>query len=160
MRRQMLLTVALTLSATGTASADMGPPPGFSRVPRDLVLEVESEFPGYRFWLVLHSRVEPLDLAPDRSFRVGGEGRGGSHRLAHIVAAPVGMVEGMGEGKFHEAFLAGKLPPGVFRSDEIIDFSARVPFYDSRERVIDRYGVEFEPGQPVRLWGRTRATRG
>lgn len=141
MRRQMLLTVALTLSVAGTVFADMGPLPGFSRVPRDLVLEVESEFPGYRFWLVSHSRVEPLDLA-------------------HVAAAPVGMVEGMGEGKFHEAFLAGKLPPGVFRSDEIIDFSARVSFYDSRERVIDRYGVEFEPGQPVRLWGRTRATRG
>lgn len=121
----MLLTVALTLSVAGTASADMRPPPGFSRVPRDLVLEVESEFPGYRFWLVSHSRVEPLDLAPDRSFRV--EGHVESHRLAHVVAAPVGMVEDMGEENFQEAFLAGKLPPGEFRSDEIIDFSARVP---------------------------------
>jgi hypothetical protein len=150
MRRQPFLTVAFLLSVSGTAVADMGPPPGYSRVPRDLVLEVESEFPGYRFWLVSPRGAEPLDLAPGRPLRVDGGGRDGSHRIAYVIAAPVGLIESLKVTPAEQDFWSGKLPPSVLWSEKL-DFYARAPFYDSRERVIDRYRVEFAPGQPVRL---------
>jgi len=38
----------------------------------------------------------------------------------------------------------------VLRSDSI-DFRAYVPFYDSRDRVIDHYRVEVNSGQSLRL---------
>jgi hypothetical protein len=148
--RQLVLTVALALSISGTAFADMGPPPGYSRVPHDFVFEVESEVPGYRFWLVSPRGAEPLDLAPGRPCRVDGEGRTGSHRIAYVVAAPAGLIESLKATPAEQEFWSGKLPQSVLPSDPI-DFYARVPFYDSRERVIDRYRVEFAPGQPVRL---------
>jgi hypothetical protein len=149
MRRRLFLTVAALLSAAGTTFADMGTP-GFSRVPHDFVFEVESEVPGYRFWLVSARGVEPLDLAPGRPVRVDAESRLGSHRVAWLVAAPVGLVEGMGETAFQEAHGNGKLPPGVSQSEKI-DFLGSVPFFDSHERLVDHFRVEFSPGQPIQL---------
>jgi hypothetical protein len=149
MRSQLLLAVTLALSFSATARADMGTP-GFSRVPHDFIFEVEAESPGYRFWLVSDRGVEPLDLAPGRPVRVDGAERTGSHRIAYVVAAQIGVIEGMGEEDFRKAFEQSHFPPGVNQSGHI-DFLGQVPFYDSRERVVDRYRVEFSPGQPVRL---------
>jgi hypothetical protein len=149
MRRRLLLTVAALLSAAGTAFADMGTP-GFSRVPHDFVFDVDSEVPGYRFWLVSARGVEPLDLAPGRPALVDSASRLGSHRVAWLVAAPVGLVEGMGEAAFQEAHGNGKLPPGVSQSEKI-DFLGSVPFFDSHERLVDHFRVEFSPGQPIQL---------
>jgi hypothetical protein len=119
-------------------------------VPHDFVFEIESEAPGYRFWLLSPRGLEPLDLAPGRPVRVDGEGRTGSHRIATVIAAPAGLIESLKVTPVEQEFWSGKLPPSVLQSDQI-DFYARVPFFDSRERVIDRYRVEFAPGQPIRL---------
>lgn len=152
--RQFAVLACLTVSA-GAARADMGTP-GVSRVPHDFVIEVESGFPGYRFWLVSPHGIEPLDLARGRPFRIDGEGRTGSHRIAYIVAAPIALVEETGKDKFEAALWPrkfdadGRLPPTVIWS-ESIDFLGQVPFYDTRERVIDRCRLEFVPGQHVRL---------
>lgn len=151
MRLRFPLTTVLMLTLPGVAFADMGTP-GFSFVPRDFIFEVEQEYPGYRFWLVSAEGIEPLDFAPGRPFRVDGEVKlqQVGTRPAYVFAAPVGVIEEMGAEKVHEAWLAGKLPPRVLQSQWIF-FRDSVPFFDTRERVIDRYRVEFEPGKEVRL---------
>ena len=150
MRLRPILILVLLASFPGSAFADMSFP-GFSRVPHDFVFEVEANSPGYRFWLVSPRGVEPLDLAPGRPFRVDGEGRHGERPWApRSSPRPIELVNEMGEAKFAEMVLANKLTPGVIRS-EPIDFHGSVPFYDSRERVIDRYRVEVVPGQRISL---------
>lgn len=140
MRLRWVVVLALSISHSGAALAD-AVSPGRSRVPHDLVIEIDSDVPGYHFWLVSRRGAETLDLAPGRPFLVSGGGRNGSHREAYIVAAPAELVEGIG---------MNELPPGAFRSEQI-DFGTSVPFYDSRERVVTRYRLDFVPGQRVEL---------
>lgn len=149
MRLRLLVAIACLVALPGAAVADMVTP-GFSRVPHDYVFEIEGDVTGYRFWLVSDRGVELLDLAPGRSVLVNGEGRHGSHRIAQVVAAPVALVEQVGEAKLIDAHWKHELPPGVIRSDSF-DFYGSVPFWDSRSRVIDRYRVEFVPGQSLRM---------
>lgn len=155
MRRPGFASLVLAVSLPNAALADMGTP-GFSRVPHDYVIEVESTFPGYRFWLISPRGLEPLDLAPGRPLIVNGEGRLGSHRNARVIAAPVGLIEGIGEEQFQkldEKRWSAEADPRLSQVHESgpIDFYGSVPFFDSRERVIDRYRLEFVPGQHVRL---------
>lgn len=131
------------------AVADMVTP-GFSSVPRHLVLEAENTPPGYQFWLVSRRGVEPLAIAPGHSCQIDGTGRGGSYRLAYVVAVPNAVAEQLPAAGLAEVVLSGKLPPGVLRS-ESIDFSQAVPFYDSRRAVIDTYRLELVPGERVSL---------
>ncbi len=149
MRWRLFAVLASFAALPEAAFADMGIP-GQTRIPHDFVFEVEADFPGYQFWLVSPRGTEPLDLAPGRPFRVDGEGRHGSHRVAWVVVTPVGLAEEMGKAEFEKLASMHKLPSEVFTS-ESIDFLGSVPFYDTRERVIDRYRLEFVPGQHVRL---------
>jgi hypothetical protein len=144
------LALALSISLPTVATADMGMP-GFSRIPHDFVFEIEADHPDYRFWFVSNRGIEPLELAPGRPVRVDGEGLRGGHQSTWVVAAPVGLVEGMGEVKFAEAVRKGQLPPGVRRS-ESLHFYEEVPFFDSRSILIDRYRVESWPGSVRLVW--------
>jgi hypothetical protein len=147
-----ILVLALSLSLPAAATADMGPLfPVFSRVPHDFVFEVEADSPGYRFWLMSDRGVEPLNLAPGQPFRVDGSGRERSQMYVWVVAAPVGLVEGVGEAKFAEALTRGQSPQGVRQSD-YLHFYGFVPYWDSRSRVIDRYRVELSPSAVQLVW--------
>jgi hypothetical protein len=141
MRSMLALTLAISLP--GVATADVGVP-GFSRVPRDIVFEVKAEAPGYRFWFVSNRGIEPLELVPGRPVRVDGKPLMGNSQGGWIVAAPVGLVEGMGEAEFAKAVRRWELPPGVSRS-ELLAFDEEVPFWDPRSIVIDRCRVKLEP---------------
>ncbi|QJW94449.1 hypothetical protein FTUN_1969 [Frigoriglobus tundricola] len=140
MRRRWIVVLALSTFHSGAVLAD-GASPDRSPVPHDLVIEIDSDFPAYRFWLVSQRGVEPLDPAPGRPLLVSGDGRNGSHRIANIVAAPAELGDEIG---------LNHLPSGAVRSAEI-DFRKYVPFYDSRERVVVRYRLDFVPGRHVRL---------
>jgi hypothetical protein len=131
------------------ARADMGPFPGFSRVPRHLDIEIGSEYPGYQFWLVSGRGVEPLELVPGKPYRIDGRDRTGSHRVAWVVAASTDMAEQLqATGQWQKAAI-GELPGAL--SSERIDFLASVPFYDSRREVVDTYRLELVPGERVSL---------
>jgi hypothetical protein len=135
---------------------DMGVP-GHTRVPRDLVIETDEVYPDHRFFLQSLRGLEPLPLAPGEPYRIDGQGRNGTHRIAYVIAVPRSLVEKEGEGALaaelspHNAGPGEfKVVPGVLRS-EMIDFRADVPFYDSRDRVIDRYRLEMNSAESLRL---------
>jgi hypothetical protein len=149
-RRWAVVVVLLTPSA-GVAFM----PPGYRAVDRDLVIETDRDFPGYRFWLASEKGIEPLEVTPARPCHIDGHGRYGSHRDAFVIAAPVGVVERhvqtLGARGLWDEISGGRVPPGILRS-ELIDFGNALPFYDSRERVIDRYRLELEPGRLTLVW--------
>jgi len=137
----------ILLAAPAVVRADVVSP-GRSRVPCDIIIEVETDYSGYRFWLVSSLGAEPLEIRPDRPCRVTGAGRGGIARLGYVVAAPAERFEELATA-IRKAW-SEPLPPGLLRS-EAIDFYASVPFYDSRKLVIDTYRLEFVPGQALHL---------
>jgi hypothetical protein len=143
------MAALVTVLLPGAAAADMVSP-GFSRVPHHLVIEVAGDHPGYQFWLVSPRGAEPLEVAPDRPYRVDGAGRDGSHRIGYVVAVPSDIAWRLKAAELAEVVASGKLPPGVLRSDPI-DFYGAVPFYDSRREVIDTYRLELVPGERVSL---------
>lgn len=155
MSRYVLACSIVAALLPATATADMGAP-GFHRIPHDIVIEIESDASGYQFWLVSARGLEPLDLVPGRPLVINGEDRTGAYRIAWIVAAPAGLIEKLGEDGFRKAREArwadkpNPLTPDVLESEEM-DFLGSVPFYDSRERVIDRYRLEFVPKKELRL---------
>lgn len=145
MNRTLAIAVLLLLPAA--ARADMGAP-GFSPVPRDYVIEVDTDYHNYRFFLLSPRGLEPLALAPGRPCRIDGSGRQGSHRNASILAIPVERAEKFAEevkshpekyGRYSE-----QNPPGTLHS-ETIDFHALIPFYDTRDRIVRRYRLELDP---------------
>jgi hypothetical protein len=143
MQARLLLTLVFVLSLPSAVFADMGPLP---LAAHDFVFEMETDVPGYCFWFVNVDRVEPLDLTPGRHAYVYGGDRA---RFAFIVAAPVGLMEEMGTVNFLQAHRDHKLPPSVSQSSSI-DLYDDAPFLGTATRV-DRYRVEFQPGQPIRL---------
>jgi hypothetical protein len=149
MRLRTGAVIAGLLLVPAAARADVGFP-GLARVANDKVIEVAEAHPGYRFWLVSPRGAEPLDLGSGLPCRVDGYGRDGSHRLAYVVAAPVGSAAWDRPEGLWDALLAGKLPADVQRSGPI-DFYASVPVLDPRRRVTDHYRLEFVPGERVEL---------
>ena len=144
MRSTLVLVPFLLLPATAFADSVS---PGFSRVPHDMVIDVAKEYPNYRFWLASFRRIEPLNMVPGQPCRVDGKGRDRFARIAFVIAAPVGniehLIETMGAAKLFDELYGGGLPAGVLRSNQI-DLYGAVPFYDNRERVIDRYRLEID----------------
>lgn len=147
MRSSLSLLVLLALPPL--ASADVSSP-GYSRVPHHFVIEVQSAYPGYRFWLVSRRGAEPLELAPGRPCRIDGADRNGSHRLGRVVAAPAETADRVTAKELAEAVSSGKRLPGALCAEEL-DFHGAVPFYDSRDEIIDRYQLELVPGERLRL---------
>jgi hypothetical protein len=141
--------VLLQLSFPQFVRADVGPPPGFSRVPRHLLIEVDREYSDYRFWLVSVRGSEPLELTPGKPCRIDGQGRTGSHRSAYVVAVRADVAQhwrppGPWEGIPYD-------PSGRILHSKEIDFDGSVPFYDSRREIIDTYRLELVPDQQVSL---------
>lgn len=141
------LSIAALLLLPTAARADV-PTQGYSRVPRDCVIEVDTDYRDYRFFPLSPRGVEPLAPAPGRPFRIDGTSRVGGHRTGHIVAVPVSRAE-----KFAEETKAieGKAtsvdelyPPGTLHSDHL-DFQAYVPFYNPQRRIVARYHLELDP---------------
>ena len=147
--RTTFTAVLTTALLPGWATADMVTP-GFSPVPHHLVIEAQGTPPDYQFWLVSRRGAEAQTFAQGQPCRIDGTGRGGSYRIAHVIAVPNALAALLPAGGLAEANSSGRLPPGILRS-EAIDFSAAVPFYDTRREVIDTYRLEFVPGERVSL---------
>jgi hypothetical protein len=151
MKRAFALGLLLLLVPTARADVAV---PGFTSVPRDVEIETDRDYPEYRFWLVSMRGVEPLALAPGKSYRIDGSGRTGSHRVARVVAAPTGVVEELIEKSGTEgarfAINSDKAPAGLLRSDSL-DFNASVSPFDRRTRVLDRYRLELTPPDKLSL---------
>jgi hypothetical protein len=124
--------------------------PGFTVVPHHLIIEVGSDHSGYRFWLISERGPEPLELAPGKPCRIDGRDRTGVYRDASIIAVPTNLAEWVRVNGLWSRRIASEPPTGVLVSERI-DFNASVPFYDSREEVVDTYRLELVPGERVEL---------
>ena len=141
------LTLVASLSLASTAFADVASPFS-SRVPLDVVFEVDRAYPDYRFWLVSPRGLEPLALSPGDPQIVDGNGRNGS--IARVAAVPRALVEQLGEKELADALQTEKKIAGVLFSNSV-DIAGSVPFYDSRSRVIERYQLEIVSPTELRL---------
>jgi hypothetical protein len=145
--RSYLAVVLVLLAIPQPARADFVTP-GFTRVPRHLIVEPAGDYSAYRFWLV--SQRGRVHLAPDKPCRIDGRDRVGGYRDAYIITVPADLAERVPVDGLWEQIIAGKLPAGVLLSERI-DFNATVPFYDSRKEVVDTYRLELIPGERVNL---------
>jgi hypothetical protein len=123
--------------------------PGFTRVPRHLIVEAGGDYSAYRFWLISTLGDEPLELVPAKPCRIDGRERTGDRRFAYIIAVPTNLAERWVNGLWRQRG-TDELPPGVLFAERI-DFHASVPFYDSRTEVVDTYRLELIPGESVNL---------
>jgi hypothetical protein len=124
--------------------------PGFTPVPHDLAIEADESYPDYRFFLQSPRGLEPISLAPGKPHRIDGQGRHGINRIAYVIAVPHSLLEQKGESNLAAELKANKSVPGILWS-EMIAFRTDVPFFDSRDRVIDRYRVELNAPDNLRL---------
>ena len=130
-----------------------------------VIIETESEHVGYRFWLISRRGGEPLEFAPGKPYRIDGRPVVmGAIELGWVGAAPVDVADPDADGRAvgETRGTSGELPPGVLRSEEL-DFSEAVPFYDTRQEVVDTYRLELVQGEPRRSsyeWARNTALVG
>jgi hypothetical protein len=100
----------------------------------------------------LHSPrgLEPLQLAAGTPCHIDGNDRNGSLRVAYVIAVPRALLQQNGERSLPTEFPSHNWGPGVLKS-HMIDFHSDVPFYDSRDRVIDRYRLTLDSAASLRL---------
>ena len=136
MTRAALLLVLL---ATAPVRADMVAP-GFHTVPHDFVLTLAGEGSSHAFFLTAYDKVEELSLKAGEPFLLHGPDRLGGCRFTTLVAVPKTLLASADRHPPSAEWLRAKRE-GVVRSPEI-DFIGVIPFYDTRERIIETSRVE------------------
>jgi hypothetical protein len=147
MNRSLALGVLLCLPTTVWGDMFF---PGFTRVPREVMIELSENAKDYHFWFSANGKFETLPLVPGQPFQIG-QGRTGSYRFGELIAVPRRLVEARGEEELLREIKANKNVDGVMHFSSEFDFREEVPFYDSRDRVIDWYRVEADPEKGLRL---------
>jgi len=133
--------VAVLLLIASSARADAGFDP--SRIvdkllPVELIIEVEHDYPDYQFWFLTNSTWENVPLSPGHPYRTE------VHRAWNQLSPlPVRAA------KKTEPALA-KPPDDALSSNVPIDIP-RVPIYDSRDLIIQRYRLEITPTGELKL---------
>lgn len=136
-----MLTMMVVLAGASTAIADIGPPPGFKRVPAEHKITTEKEYPDYVFYSVLAGVATELKLDPKTPAKVVGTGLG-PMRSARLVAVPKGASKKFDSEKaFLEAVAKGKVE-GMARAKEWFGGQAEVKESDTRKLVVTEYKIE------------------
>jgi hypothetical protein len=128
------------------------------RVPCEIQIETDEAFPDFCLFLHSTGSLKPIALAPGQPYRI--ETREALTWAASVVAVPRTLASDNGQNALAAELDSGKVPPGVLRLESIV-FRADLPFYDTRERVIDRYRLESDGSGSLRLvWlGRNEGSR-
>jgi hypothetical protein len=131
------------LSITHSARADMLTP-GYTSVPHHFLFEAAGDYSQYRFFWTWNDKLEPMDIALGKPYRVDGTGL----YVAYIIAVPAELAEGKTKAQLLE--LAKARSPSIL-SSEVFDFRGAIPIYDSRKELVSTYRLTVMPGDGVQL---------
>lgn len=89
----VLLSIGLFSTLT---KADSIPEPGYMRVSAPLVFELTEDFSDYRFFLDSPADIDEVEVKKGETKNIDSAGRGGSKRIATLVAIPKSELEKLG----------------------------------------------------------------
>jgi hypothetical protein len=136
-RLAALLALALVPSV---ARANAPGFPGTHRIPADVVIEADREYPEFVFILNTWQRVEILKVAPGRPYHLPADWGGESpHAMLHAV--PAREFDGKTDEQIVRAWTERRQGAGVPSPMAMVDFVEGVWFYDTRRNVVNTYRI-------------------
>jgi len=95
--KQIMLLLVVFLGGCITAMADVPADPGFKRISLNLIVETQSDFPEYRFFIKSGADLEEITLKKGEPFVIEPLGGGAFYRTGTLVAVSKKSLEGLSE---------------------------------------------------------------
>jgi len=135
------MTTVLALFAANAALADIGPPPGFKRIPAEHKITTEKEYPDYDFYKVVGETATLVRLDPKTSATVTGPGVG-PYRSGRLAAVPKDASKKYGsEKEFFAAVGKGKVE-GLLWAKPWFGGQTEVKVNETRKVIVTEYKIE------------------
>jgi len=138
---KLILATVLVLFAVNAAPADIGPPPGFKRIPAEHKITTEKEYPDFVFFKVVGETATLVKLDPKTPAVVTGTGLG-PYRSGRLAAVPKEASKKFdSEKEFLAAVGKGKVE-GLLWAKPWFGGQTEVKVGETRKVIVTEYKIE------------------
>jgi hypothetical protein len=126
-----------------SARADVNPPPGQKRVPRDYEIEAAEDFADYAFYLFAPKVefIRRVEIGKDKVGLIPGAGRTGIAREGSLVAVPKASLASFPNEEVMKQALVNGDVPGILRAQANFSSTTDIPASDPNDRIVVRYRI-------------------